>query len=162
MIAVIAGGSSDLLLSPAEIRAKRSVFQGVDPRLFRMNQRYSGIYKRVAERMGLTRRYVTAIGEGWQKSNRVSLELRAEMAKMDAEFLDRPAPLTAGQISQFKRGGRYFGLGSRTAQSLGLSKSAGTKAIHGGGRRGLKVLTALRAEMARVDAQIAAKTEASA
>jgi hypothetical protein len=150
MIAVVLSGQSDLLLG-SQPQEKTKVFPDINPSLFRRGAKYYGIYHRVAEKLALSKPYVFDIGCGRRKSPRIVEALRAEMLVMDAEFVKRPSLLTAAEVRDLRRGGRYYGLAEHAARHLGLKREAVNYTIRSNGRSSQRILTALRAEMARVD-----------
>ena len=153
MVAVIVGGQSDLLLDPP-VYSSHPELQGIDLREFRKGGRYYGVYARVARKIKVSRPLVfyTAKGKG---TRRVLLALLSEIRAVDN--MPAPptiAPLSSLEISQF-RTGKYRGVITRTACVLGMDVQNVWRVAHG--EKSKRVLTALRAEMARVDAELASK-----
>jgi uncharacterized protein YaiE (UPF0345 family) len=119
--------------------------------------RYAGIYGRVAKKVGCARTTIAAAARGEYTFGNHLTAIREEMAVMDA--LPKLCHLTSEEKSQFCPGGKYFGIYARVAKALGVQPS-----LVGGVGRGTatsqKTLIALRAEMTRIDAEIAAKKSA--
>jgi hypothetical protein len=79
------------------------------------------------------------------------------MRQVDQERGDIVAVLAGWEQTQFKRGQRYFGLYSVVAKKFNTSNSRVIEAARSE-NSSIELRRALRAEMARVDAEIAAKS----
>jgi hypothetical protein len=79
-----------------------------------------------------------------------SIDWRAEAA------LPPPIPLDALELNQFKPNGRYYGVYKKVADRIGCSETTACNVARQR-RNSPRVLRAVREEMARVDAEIAAQ-----
>ena len=154
MIAVIVGGSSGMMLEPTPIYSTHPELAGIDLRDFQRGGRYFGVYARVAKKLNVSRPLVTYTARG-KGTRRVLEAITQEIRRIDES--DPPqtvTPLFVEDLSHF-RSGRYRGVLSRTARALGMETANIWRVAHG--EKSARVLAALRAEMARVDAELAAK-----
>lgn len=129
----------------------------LDRRDFRKGGRFFGVHLSVARRLRTHVNYVQAVSAGKVSSPRVLAALVREMQKISSASANSVHPLTLEERNLFKHGRRYFGLLSRIARNLNLSADFVQKAGKGLYRSD-KVMAAIRAEMARVDAELAAQT----
>jgi hypothetical protein len=156
MIAVIVGGSSGFMVEPEPIYSTHPELAGVDLKEFQRGGRYFGVYARVAKKLGTSRPLVTYTARG-KGTRRVLDAILSEMLLVDhAVPTSRPVPLTIDELSHF-RNGKYRGVFTRVARSLNMEHSNVWRVGHG--EQSQRVLMAIRAEMARVDAELAAKSE---
>lgn len=154
MIAVIVGGSAADLLDPP-IYSAHLELKGVDLREFRRGGRYFGVYARVARKCGVSRPNVTYVAQG-KGSRRILRAIIEEIQAVDrAPSSEGLAPLSQTELRCFNRGSRYFGAYTRVADRLGMEHSNVWRVAHGS--KSQRVLRAIREEMARVDAEVAAK-----
>jgi uncharacterized small protein (DUF1192 family) len=125
---------------------------------FSFGGKYYGVSGRVAKSLGMLNSNMHRIVRGKLRTPRVLAALRKEMARVDALPRDPlPEPLTKEEIAQFKNGRKYYGLYTRVAQAVGMRANA---FYHMSARSSVsqpEMIRALRAEMARVDAELAAK-----
>jgi hypothetical protein len=154
MIAVIVGGGSDLMLKPAPVFSTHPELSGIDLAEFQRGGRYFGAYARVAKRLNVSRPLVTYTARG-KGTRRVLEALVKEIRRIDSEA-PRSAvlSLTVAELSEFKTG-KYRGVFSRVARALRMNTQNVWRVGHG--EKSERVLCAIRAEMARVDAELAAK-----
>lgn len=124
---------------------------------FRAGGKYWGIYQRVARSLGLDHSSVSKVGRGLSASKRVITVIRIEMAKVDAALNDPDySPMPDG----LKKGGKYWGVFTTVANTLGISSSVVRRVARGkrcGGDFRSIILRAIREEIARVDAELASK-----
>lgn len=153
MVAVIMSGSTDLVQKPAPVFSTHPELAGIDLAEFQRGGRYFGAYAHVAKKLNVSRPLVTYTAQG-KGSQRVLKALVEEMRRIDM-MPPRAAtvPLNHDELSHFK--GKYRGALSRVARSLGMDAQNVWRVAHGA--KSERVLTAIRAEMARVDAELAAK-----
>lgn len=168
MLAVIVSGQTDLLIGksdPAESpepKPKRrftksavfdsAVFSHIDRREFRQGGRYHGAYGRIAEELGVSKHTVEGASRHPQMSSRITAAILAEVARIDASPQLSPLPLDESERAQFRPGGRYYGSLARVANALGVLPSNMHRAIRGN-QRSPRIIAAVRAEMARIDAR---------
>ena len=154
MIAVIVGGSSGMMLEPEPVYSTHPELAGIDLKEFQRGGKYFGVYRRVANELGVSRPLVTYTARG-KGARRVLDALLKEIHRVDqAPPAPHTAPLTESELSLFAKG-RYRGAISRVASNLGMETSNVWRVAHG--EKSERVLKALRAELARIDAELAAK-----
>jgi hypothetical protein len=156
MIAIIVGGQSALLAEAAPIRSELAELAGIDLKEFRQRGRYYGVFALVAKQLHVTSGYVARTVR-LEKCPRPIVEaLLKEMRRIDRR---KPAaaspPLTSRELCQFKNG-KYRGIFTRVGASMQM-RPGDIWAVGRGKRRSERVLAAIRAEMARVDAGSASK-----
>lgn len=122
----------------------------------RNGQKYYGIYPRLARQLGVSAYVVRYVARGVTKNDRIFAALLSEVARIDSEYLGYgdPKPLTKDELRHFLVGRRYFGVNARVSRRLGISDSACSGVAHGK-QSNTRILSAIRAEMARIDAEIA-------
>ena len=160
MISIIASGSSDLLTENAPIPSRNPLLAEIDLRDFRRHGKYWGLAVRVAQQLRLSHSHVHRVLLGDSQSLRVAQAISDEMKLIDKQSAPSPINadgLSAEEISEFSRGGRYFGLKASVAKQLGISQNTVCKAARDP-KNSRPTYRAIRAEMARVDADIAAKS----
>jgi hypothetical protein len=149
MIAVIVSGSSNLLIDASPIVSRHPELTGVDLRDFRRGGKYFGIYAKVARKLSVSRPSVCRTVQGYA-SERILSAVIKEIRQIDTYGgPDLPTPLSQEELSQFRNNGRYRGLYTRVARDLGMQTANVWRVGHGAAST--RVLTAIRAEMARVD-----------
>ena len=154
MVAVIVGGSSGLMMEPEPVFSTHAELSGIDLKEFQRGGRYFGAYARVAKKLGVSRPLVTYTARG-KGTRRVLKALVEEIRRIDAETpRSVTLPLTLAELSHFKTG-KYRGVLSRVARTLAMDTQNVWRVAHG--EKSERVLRAIRAEMARIDAEIAAK-----
>ncbi len=135
---------------------------GLSPDLlskFRFGGRYFGCYSRAAKATGLSTRIIQNVAHGKQRKHfdKVMVALRKAMADVDASSEQPPQPIDPSLLKEFSFAwGRYYGLQSRLGRQLGCGTANVNHAIRGT-NKSARVLRAVHAEMARVDAELAAK-----
>jgi uncharacterized small protein (DUF1192 family) len=167
MTVLVSGRIADKTLRAANkerrgYRPKPAVFDfkplaAIDRREFRNGGRYHGAMTRVAKSLGVSENMVEMVSRGKSTSARILKALKDEIARIDANPKLSPAPLTDEERRQFARGGKYYGVVARTAESLGMLACNVHRCLRGK-TRSPRILAAIRAEIARVDAEIAAKS----
>ncbi|MDR3723288.1 MAG: hypothetical protein P4K83_02210 [Terracidiphilus sp.] len=125
-----------------------------EKRQFRGGGRYRGTLAKVARDLGIPSGTVVGVACGRNSNYKVLAAIRAEMARIDMQTV--PLPISREEREQCKRGGRYAGIYGRVAKSLGVSRVLPPN-VASGKLQSRRVLEALRDEMARIDAEIAAK-----
>jgi hypothetical protein len=117
--------------------------------------KYRGVFTRVAQSLQMQTANVWRVGHG-SKSERVLRAIREEMARVDSGDFPRLDQLSSEEVAGLSHGGRYRGSYTRVAKQLGQDPDGvGARARHG--RCSQRLLASIRAEMARVDAELAAK-----
>ena len=105
MIAVIVGGSSDLLVEPPRLRL------GVDAQFFLYGGKYYGVLARTSVRLGLPRTQMSIAIRCPNRWPEVTEAIKSEMREVDAlpeqELIE---VLTEEERSGFKRKGKYYGI----------------------------------------------------
>jgi hypothetical protein len=154
--------------SPKEVEAETPRRAGVpirtiNPALAHLNRsdfsqggKFYGLMAHIARKLNIGGCYVKEVVDGKSHAARVIAAIIEEIQlgyKPPQKFHDQ---LSATEEVAFHRGGRYYGLYRRVAQQLGLNKRTVSAACRGTGRSDRAVI-AVRAEMARVDAELAAK-----
>ena len=153
MIAVIVGGSSGLMIEPIPVFSTHPELAHIDLREFTRGGKYFGAYARVAKKLGVSRPLVTYTARG-KGTARVLKALIDEVRRIDSAAPQTCAPpLTSEELSHFRKG-KYRGVFTRVALYLGMEKANVWRVGHG--EKSDRVLTAIRAEMARIDAGLAA------
>lgn len=169
MVAVIVSGSSDLLISdPVPNPSTQYLNLPVDI-LRKVTSPcagpYYGMASQIAREVGVHRSVVNEVLHGRSKSDRVVPVVLARICEI--EQIEDPSAITSPRpqklevfslkdLEQFKYGGRYYGICARVGCSLGVSGSNVSHVVHGR-KINKRALDAVRAEMDRVDAEIAAK-----
>jgi len=125
----------------------------------RKGAKYFGLLTRVGHSLGIHRTGVYKVATGRVTSELIMQELVAERRRIDLIQRVETPPLTAEENSQFCWGGRYCGLLEIVAKKLNVSVGH-VSHIRLGDFPSARVLKALRSEMARVDAELAAKKAA--
>jgi hypothetical protein len=163
MIAVIVGGSSNLLSEPSQRAHSIGRFNSLPLETlveFRRGGKYFGLYAEVARATGCAPTNVVSIAHGRLQSSAIIAVLTKRIGEIDAQMIVAKNPaiptLSPEVLAQMKPGGKYFGLYARVARSLGVNKSnvRRTAIGHVTSRR---MLDAVWSEMARVDAELAAR-----
>jgi hypothetical protein len=131
----------------------------LSPLDLRKGAKYSGLLKRAGQSIGIHRTSVNRVATGERVSDRIMQAIVAERQRIDSIQHAETPPLTAGEHSQFRRGGRYYGLTSAIAKELRLSDGHVSR-VRTGEERSARVLAAIRAGMARIDGKQAAKNGA--
>ena len=145
MIAPIPSPKRHIGLSPDEIEE------------FKSRGRYHGIASKVARDLGTKPATVSTVAHGKLKSTRILAALRAEMKRADGETpvknvrKQTTSPFTSEDLCKF-RTGRYRGLATRVARSLGISKSTASQVIRGN-TTSAYIVAGVRAEVERIDAE---------
>jgi hypothetical protein len=121
---------------------------------FRTGGRYNGAMKKVAHELGVCRGSVEAAAQGRVKSGRILDALVKEIDRRDREAEIRPLPITEEERAAFGRGGKYYGVNTRVARQLGMLPNNAHRVLRGK-YHSPNILRALRAEMARIDADLA-------
>ena len=101
------------------------------------------------------------VGEGHAISRRVLAAVLKEISLIDSHPENNPLPLSDEERAEFKRGSKYFGVYARVAASLGMLNS-NMHRVARGKVRSPRVLLAIRAEMARIDAELEAEKGSNA
>lgn len=129
---------------------------------FQRGGKYFGTFARVARECGVSSSDILHVARGTShRSAAVNAQilgcLSAEIARIDAVPLNsRPLPIEPSERAEFSWGGRYYALQSRVARKHGFSRSTVGKVVRYG-RGSEHVLRTVRAEMKRIDAELAAK-----
>jgi hypothetical protein len=123
---------------------------------FKNGSKYCGVLKRVAHDLGVCPITVSNVRQGYSRSARIENAIIKEINRIDALPDVCPPILTAPELTNFQRGKKYFSLYAITARNLEIAKNHLVNSVRSG-RRSPRILSALRAEMARVDAELAAK-----
>ncbi len=152
--------------TPQTAKAKPSTFdfeplKYIDRREFRNGGKYYGALTRVAKHLNVNASTVEMVSRGACISKRVLEAIIAEVERIDSDSKASPLPLSAAEKAQFSRGGKYYGASSRVAASLGMLNSNMHRVLRGK-QRSPRVLSAIRTEMARVDAELAVKNGGAA
>ena len=154
MIAVIVSGNAGILLD-SPTYSRHSELEGIDLREFRRGGKYFGTYARVSRDLGVSRPSVCRVVQGYASRRILDAVLR-EIRRIDEHGGPKlPTPLSPMELGQFGSGGKYRGVYTRVAKNLGMLHSNVWRAAHG--ETSARLLTAIRAEMARVDAELAGK-----
>jgi len=119
--------------------------------------KYYGLTTEVCRILGCTRNTVHAVATGNSWNQPILAELQKRMGKRDVLAVSPLLPrLTPEQMRHFRYGGKYHGLYTVAAKRVGCNKDT----VSWNARKGMysnKGLTELYEEMARVDAELAAK-----
>lgn len=119
--------------------------------------RYFGCFSRAAKASGLSATSIRKAAMGITKSQAPLRALHAEIARIDAlPPSENPQPLTSERLSEFSRGGRYYGCLAQIARKLN-STSANIYSVAKGTARSKRLLVGIHEELARIDAELAAK-----
>ena len=119
--------------------------------------KYFGALSQVARHLRVNTATVANVSCGASQSVRIAAAIRAEFARRDA--LPPPAAvvaLTKEQRLEFRYGGRYYGVLAALAKRAHRSSSVYAKALHDP-CRSRKAAAEICVEMARIDAELAAK-----
>ena len=135
--------------------------EGIALREVRNGGRYYGVFTRVAQNLNVSTAAVEQCSRGTLHSKQILKALISEIERVDADKSLHPPALTMSEYAEMQRGGKYYGISSRVANSLGMHPSNMPR-VTSGKIRSPRVLTALRAEMARIDAELAAKSGGAA
>ena len=122
---------------------------------FAAGGKYSGITRRVADRFNVPVLNFHARLRSKYPSIEILQAVREEMRLVDEERSGSAHPLSIQELAEFSPSGRYHGLYSQVARKLGIN----SRSLHKAARTrfpNLKYVNTLRAEMARVDAEITA------
>jgi hypothetical protein len=142
-----------------ERQSQKSLYVGLSPEQcskVKCGGRYYGLYARVAAKLGRTSSHVGRVARGYRRDDTALQSLRAEMAIMDAEPASpKLLPPSMAQLESMRCGGRYYGCMGRAAHAAGLSLVSISNAAHGKAKS-QRALTALYAEMARIDRELEA------
>lgn len=154
---------SSLLSEPSQRAHSIGRFDSLPPETlaeFRRGGKYFGLYAETARRRAVQPNYVISVAHGRQLSSPTLAALRVCIREVDAQIPKSTAagvePFSPQLLLEMGHGGRYYGIYARVARSLGLQRS-NVAHVARGEATSRRVLLALRAEMARVDAEIAAK-----
>ena len=127
--------------------------------LFSFHGKYCGAYTAVGHSLGLNAHVVRrhAIGRAYgERTLEIRRAVREEIARIDHERGEPVATLTDSERANFRRGGCYFGLYTVIANRFQLSNTRVMEAATSE-NASLFLRRALREEMARIDAELAAK-----
>jgi hypothetical protein len=147
------------------VRKKHSPFCIEEVRKFRHSGPYFKVKKDVAHRFGVQLATVSDVISGKSKTHRILTALRdgikeiencASDSPIGSDINNRRRPFSDEVCEQFLRGGRYNGLQTKIANDLGISIKGVSGPLHGR-TISKRILEALQTEMARVDAELAAK-----
>jgi hypothetical protein len=127
--------------------------------LFGKGKKYHGAFTTVAKKLGISSNTVVTVAKGRGQSRRIIPALREEMARIDEKIAPVLVPISTEEREAFQRGGRYWGLMKKVARMRRVSTSTISMASQSPHNYTDSFL-ALRTEMARVDAEIAAKAVA--
>ena len=169
MIAVIVGGSSDLLggdppPEPSLIEKLAASYYVLPPDIstkFRPGAKHCGVLARISREIGLKRGCASNNFRGLSKSKRVGTAILAEIVKLEGdEFLSRvitrstphDSPFTAEERKQFGSGGQYGAVRSTVWTALHVHPATVGACIRGT-LVSPRIVAALRVEMAAVDAR---------
>ena len=141
-------------LSPGQISPEEQL-------LFRPGRRYNGLRAKVARHFGLSGSFIGNVIRGFYDRPDIIEALRTEMRVADvrsAQELDPQfEPITAAEQRHFRKNWKYSGLQRLVAEQLGVSRNS-VSAVCTRRNNTPRIVSTLRAEMARVDAEIAAKS----
>ena len=130
--------------------------QCIDRREFRNGGKYFGLFTQIAKDLSVNPSTVEMVSRGARISERILNAIVAGVRRIDSDPQLSPQPLSPFERAQFARGGSYYGVSTRVAKSLGMLNSNMHRALRGK-TRSPRILASVRAEMARVDAELAAK-----
>jgi hypothetical protein len=135
------------------------VLSEYDPKDFLTGGKYHGAFFRTALTLQLHPSTVAKAAYGRSSVPHTVAAIRETIRQIDAEISFAPVPLAFDELAEFHIGGRYFGIPTRVAKRLGISRSSVLNVTRGVWP-GHDVLPALRAEMAIVDAALNAGPDA--
>jgi len=135
-------------------------FTQKERRQFGLGGRYYGVQSKVRARLNVSPDAVSCVVRGETCSRSILAALREEMKEADsapAAFPDPSArPFSKEERNLFSRGRKYFGVYGRVASRFKVQRVTVYSAA-AGHHRSERILAAIRAEMARVDAEIATR-----
>jgi hypothetical protein len=114
-----------------------------------------GACAEIARNLGLSESFIVRVAYGQRRSTVVESELE-QYRRAGRKVSERKIQLRDSRLpyaESFHRGGRYFGVSSRVARGLKLSPNTVHHVVQGRSRS-TKVMDALLAEIARVDAEL--------
>jgi hypothetical protein len=171
MIAVILNGQSDLTVmpqkenvAPADLPKPAYGYyaragHALPPEIlheFQRGGKYFGALAFVARKLGVYRQTVEKVAHGKAQSRRILAAIQDRLIEIDREASLDSAGLKPELLAEFLTGGRYVGLQRLVATRCRVSPTYVSKIAHGVYEND-GIMEQLRAEMAQVDAKIAAK-----
>lgn len=126
-------------------------------------EKYKGIYPRLAATLGVSKSTVRRVILGLRTDQRIERQIlaavRKEMARIEAVLEETEIPrLTLNERALFSKRGRYWGIYQEIAKHLNCcGDNVRHHALSPTSTRSNEILRLVRAEMARVDAELAAK-----
>jgi hypothetical protein len=154
MIAVIVSGGCELLCDDSD-EISPEIFAQIPHREFQRGGRYFGAFSRVAAQTNVTPGYVCHVACGRMRSARVMTAISREIRRCDAAAATPCEGFTAAERAAFQHGGRYRGVLTIVASNLNVRRDTVSRTVRGD-HLSARITGAVRAEMARVDAEIAA------
>ena len=155
-IAVMIAGDSGLTKRRSRRPRSRPLLPEIDRRHFRQGGRYCGALSKVAKDLGIKPATAHQVFSGFTVSDRVASAIRREIRRLDRVTRPEDWSLTEEEKALLKLGGAYRGVAARAAARLHTSHQHISRCV-AGKYRSRRVVAALRKEIARVDAEIAAK-----
>jgi hypothetical protein len=150
------GRHAALAIQVALLRANEVESKSAHPLSGTTHGKYYGVAARVAKALGHHRAHVAAVVRGERKSARIMAAYLEECRKVDAHPTQVQLPrITESQRIALQRGGRYFGVAKRVATELQVCTDFVYQVIRED-RPSQRVLAAIHAEMARIDARLEA------
>lgn len=123
-------------------------------RLFHAGERYQGLAREVGKAIGRSAMHVLRVARGLSIEASTLSSLRTAMRVRDSAPDTFTSPLTLDQQKGIARDGLYFGLYTTVGRALGINPSFVGR-VASGRAKSARVLSAIRAELARLDSEYA-------